>query len=100
MECPRRGLQLTTDPSCPALCVKVVLNHIVEPFLRQVDSTKHIHRSGCAAGSVSVTTLDRALDLPRLEPDAKVEVKDREVIKGYVAIPPTENIHVLLIDYS
>ena len=71
--------------------------NVVEALESQVDATKHVHCLLRSAGRVTIATLYAALYHRRLQPDVMIEVEHAEVIKCHLTVPPTKNVHVVLI---
>ena len=73
---------------------------IVESFKRQVDSSEDVHGLLRRTGGMPVTSLYTPLQLTGLQPDSSIQIEDGKIIQCHLAVPPTENVHMILIDDS
>ena len=100
MESARSRLEIKGNTPCPGLRLEAVLVYIVKPLLRKIDTAEDIHGALGTAGRVPVAALNLPVDLLRLQPDARGQIKDRQIIQRYLSVPSSENVHVVQVYYS
>ena len=74
--------------------------NVIESLECKIDATKDIHRILSCTGCVSVAALNVAVHSSWLEPDARVHIKDGQVVKCHLTIPSAKYIHVMLVDHG
>jgi len=95
VESSRSRRDIEGDAPRPRLQFEVVFMDVVEALQSQVNAAKDVHGFLRRARCVPVAALDAAH-----EPNVQIQVEDREVIERHRAIPPAENVHVVLIDHG
>lgn len=71
--------------------------YVIESLESQVDPTENIHGLLGGARGMPIPTFNVTMSLCGLQPDAQVQVENRKVVQGHLAIPSSENVHVVLI---
>ena len=74
--------------------------YVIEPCQSQVDASKHVHGVLSGTSRMPVATLDTTFDPLRPHPDKQIEVENREVLQRDGAVPPSKDVHVLIVDHS
>ena len=74
--------------------------NVIESLECKIDAAKDIHCILSCAGCVSVAALNVAVHSSGLEPDARVHIKDGQVVQCHLTIPTAEYIHIMLVDYG
>lgn len=99
MKSARRGRNIKWYTPCPSLHLKVVLVNVVKTLEGKVYASKDIHGLLRSTRRVSVPTLNAAVHLGWLQPDAQTQVKDWQIVKSHLTIPSAKYVHVVLVDY-
>ena len=87
------------DAPCPGLQLKIVLVNVIKSLERQVDATENIHGLLSGACCMPVAPLNITLHLAWLKPNVRIQIKDGEVIQSHLAVPPTKDVHVVLVNH-
>jgi len=98
MKCSSAWRKSCCHHSRPGLAVKIKLVDVIESLLVLINSTKYEHRSLRRTCRVSITALNCAFHPCKLEPDVLLKVVGVEMVKGFGAIPTSEDVHERLVD--
>lgn len=100
MESSRGERHIKRNAPGPGLKLEIVLVDVVESLEGQVDPAEDVHGRLGGASGVPVATLDVPMHLPGLQPDARVQIENRQVVQGHLTVPSPENVHVMLVNHS
>ena len=71
--------------------------YVIKSLQCQIDASKHVHSLLRGTCRVPVSPLNAALDHGRLYPDVIVQIENAQVVQRHLAVPPAENVHVVLV---
>ena len=80
MEGARGEGDVKGDSPRPCLQLEVVLMNVIEAFEGEIDPTEDIHGLLSRTRCVSVAPLDVTVHLPRLQPNARIHIKDGQIV--------------------